>query len=180
MTVTLFLMTKLKFKRTEEEEAHRQARKESRRERKRKHERSQASSSKHHRTDDPTSRPTRKWASSDEEAGSKSSKYEGLHAEIEERRFREKMFDALGDDERLDGLEAEFNHFAHMPDRWRSSCLGKEKVRYEGDEYLAMDPNVMDDEEYAEWIRIGMYRYVNWIHFMYITTTMDVFQENAC
>ena len=84
-----------------------------------------------------------------------SSKRHKTDEDIEERQFREKMFDAMGEDERLDGLETQFNDFAHVPDRWRRSDLG-----YEGDDYLKMDPNAMDDEEYAEWIRIGMYRYV--------------------
>ena len=164
-------MTKIKFKRNAEEEAQYQARKNIRRERKRKREHYHADSSKQHRSDDPSSKPTRKWASSDEEqdfepkpSGSRGPSYEALQAEIEERRFREKMFDALGDDERIDELEARFNHFTHIPDRWKPSGSGKEKVRaqmYEGDEYLKVDPNALDDEEYAEWIRIGMYRYVS-------------------
>ncbi|KAF9529712.1 hypothetical protein CPB83DRAFT_789492, partial [Crepidotus variabilis] len=90
--------------------------------------------------------------------------YEALKAEVEDRRFREKMFDALGDDERIDGLEARLNDFAHVPEHWRSSStagLGKNKTRaqvYDEDEFLTMDPSTMDDEEYAEWVRIGMYR----------------------
>jgi hypothetical protein len=173
-------MTKIKFKRTAEEEAQHQARKEHRREKKRKREHCQAGASKHYRTDTPSSRPTRTWASSDEEldyepepSSSRGPGYEALQAEVEERRFREKMFDAMGDDERLDGLETRFNHFAHIPDRWKPSGLGKEKARaqlYEGDEYLKVDPNAFDDEEYAEWIRIGMYRYVHWIQ-LYVRHT---------
>ena len=183
-------MTKIKFKRTAAEEAQHQARKEIRRERKRKREHCQTGSSKHYRADVPSSRHTRKWTSSDEEheyepepSGSQSPNHEALQAEIEERRFREKMFDAMGDDERLDGLETRFNHFAHIPDRWKSSGLGKEKAReqmYEGDEYLKMDPNAFDDEEYAEWIRIGMYRYVNWVYSTYTIPIIHDLQENAC
>jgi hypothetical protein len=91
------------------------------------------------------------------------------------------MFDAMGDDDRIDGLEARFNHFTHIPDRWKPSGSGKEKARaqmYEGDEYLKMDPNALDDEDYAEWIRIGMYRYV--IASLHVhTPIMHDLQENA-
>lgn len=177
-------MTKLKFKRTAEEVEHR-ARKESRRESKRKRDPCKASSSKRHRIGDPSLKPAQKWTSSDEEHGlesgtSRCPNYEALQAEIEEHAFRQKMFDTLGDDERLDGLEAQFNDFAHIPDRWRQS---KEKARahmYEGDEYLNMNPNVMDDEEYAEWIRIGMYRQVNSIQSIYFGMTIYRLQENPC
>lgn len=86
--------------------------------------------------------------------------YDALRVEIEERQFREKMFDALREDERLDDLEARFNGFAHMPEHWKSTAQGKLSARvFDTDEYLKMDPNVLDDEEYAEWIRIGMYRF---------------------
>ena len=160
-------MTKLKFKRTEEEEAEHQARKERRREKKRKRERAQSNgSSKRHHTDEASEHPSRKWASSDEEGSIPHGvDYDLLKAEIEERRFREKMFDALGDDERLDGIGARFNDFVHLPMHWQhASTSGFEKAKtthvYSGDEYLKLDPNTMDGEEYAEWIRIGMYRFV--------------------
>ena len=162
-------MTKLKFKRTEEEEAEHQARKERRREKKRKRERAQSSSSsKRHHADEHSEHPSRKWASSDEDGIEESipqgTDYAFLKAEIEERRFREKMFDALGDDERLDGIGARFNDFVHLPMHWQhASTSGFEKAKTThvcgGDEYLKLDPNAMDDEEYAEWIRKGMYRY---------------------
>lgn len=81
--------------------------------------------------------------------------------------FREKMFDALGDDERLDSVEARFNDFASVPERWRTSSsprMGagtKGQARaYDDDELLKLDPRYMDEEEYAEWIRAGMYRFV--------------------
>lgn len=113
----------------------------------------------------------RKRKYDDGQAGS--SKRHQSGEQIEERQFREKMFDAMGDDERLDGLETHFNDFAHVPDRWKRSDLG-----YEGDEYLKMDPNAMDDDEYAEWIRIGMYRFV--VYLRYIDSYHKVLQENAC
>ncbi|KIK09244.1 hypothetical protein K443DRAFT_451405 [Laccaria amethystina LaAM-08-1] len=124
--------------------------------------------------------PPRKWASSDEDdAGSSygphpanSSKipsdwkenshkpdYDTIYAQLEEQRFREKMFDALGDDERLDSIEARFNDFGHLPDRWRSarSLKAGEGIRDE-DDFFRLDPQNMDEEEYAEWVRTGMYR----------------------
>jgi len=170
---------KLKLKRTPEEKEQHRLRKERRQEKKRKRESdgTQAgSSSKRVHGDDPS----RKWASSDEDemdygpqpAGSSShipphQDYDALKAEIEERIFREKMFDALGDDERLDSVEARFNDFAQVPERWQTSTpprMGagiKGKARaYDDDELLKLDPQYMDEEEYAEWIRAGMYRFV--------------------
>jgi len=161
---------KLKLKRTPEEEAEHLLRKEQKREKKRKREQGQyKSSSKRYHSEDV---PSRKWASSDEEevcgpqqaTSSRSHKYpsnyDALKAEIEEQMFREKMFDALGDDERLDSVEAQFNDFAHVPDHWRSD-KGKAKARvYDDEGPLNLDPRTMDDEEYAEWVRAGMYRSV--------------------
>ncbi|KAJ7818156.1 hypothetical protein B0H14DRAFT_3474001 [Mycena olivaceomarginata] len=63
----------------------------------------------------------------------------------------------------LDSLEAQMNDYAHVPDRWRTggADAGRSRVDYDvgADEFLKMDPRHMDDEEYAEWIRAGMYRY---------------------
>jgi hypothetical protein len=122
--------------------------------------------------------PSRKWASSDEDVdptAASSSKpggyahsreekpdYDRLRAEMEEQAFREKMFDALGDDERLDGVEAQMNDFAHVPDRWRSAATGPDVATtlYDEDDFLKLDPALLDDEEYAEWVRVGMWRCV--------------------
>jgi len=96
--------------------------------------------------------------------------YEAIRAELEEQRFREKMCGAFEDDERLDSIEARLNDFAHVPGRWRTGGTGRAKAKtgglgrvYEdgeedGDGILKIDPRYMDDEEYAEWIRAGMYR----------------------
>ena len=83
-----------------------------------------------------------------------------LRAEMEEQAFREKMFDALGDDERLDGIEAQFNDYAHVPNRWGGSATTRERVYHDEDSFLHTDPQHLDDEEYAEWVRLGMYRCV--------------------
>lgn len=79
---------------------------------------------------------------------------------MEEIRFRAKMFDAFADDERLDSLEARLNDYAHVPGHWRTES-SKARFNVSGDdEWLKMDPQDMDEEEYAEWVRMGMYRYV--------------------
>ena len=80
--------------------------------------------------------------------------YDRLQAEIEEERFRERLWGAMGDDERLDSVEASFNSYAHVPRRWRGG--GMERM----DDELDIDPRYMEDEDYAEWIRAGMWRYV--------------------
>lgn len=75
---------------------------------------------------------------------------DALRAELEERRFREKLFDAMGDDAGFDQAEAYYNDFSHVPHRWREpgqSTGAKEP-----------DTSTMDDEQYAEWIREGMWR----------------------
>lgn len=170
---------KLHLKRTPQDEASPESLKRKKKERKakRKHNFDQADSSshKHPRTDEDTSR---RWASSDDEPaaeydhqpGSSSMKhsehypsvkpdYDQIRAEIEDQRFRERMFEALEDDERLDSLEARLNDYAHVPDRWGLPASRK-PGNYNVDDFLTMDPSTMDEEEYAEWIRVGMYRYV--------------------
>jgi hypothetical protein len=169
---------KLNLKRTPEEDIQHRLRKERKRA-KRRHSshgdlKPQAGTSPHANEQDAG--PSRKWASSDEDdeveygpqpadipTNSKTyaqkPDYDALKAEIEQEMFRQKMFDVMGDDERLDSIEAEFNDFAQVPDRWRTSGAGKNKMNvFEEDGYVKMDPRYMDDEEYAEWVRIGMYR----------------------
>ncbi|EGO00845.1 hypothetical protein SERLA73DRAFT_133919 [Serpula lacrymans var. lacrymans S7.3] len=80
--------------------------------------------------------------------------YDEIRAQVEEERFREKMWGAYGDDERLDSVEARFNDYAHVPHRWRA---GGTYDGYPNNE-PATDPKFMDDDEYAEWIREGMWR----------------------
>lgn len=178
---------KLKLKRTPEEEAQRRLRKERRKERKRKHDDQDSragASSKKARVHE--SSPHMKWASSDEDeieigpqpAGASGSNsnipqsqsyahkpdYDALKAEIEQQRFREKMFDTMGEDDRLDSVEARFNDYAQVPDRWRMDG-GKSRQNVFEEDFVKQDPAVMDDEEYAEWIRVGMYRFVAQIGF---------------
>ncbi|KAG6885391.1 hypothetical protein C0993_002354 [Termitomyces sp. T159_Od127] len=154
-------MPKLRLKRTPEEEAAHQLRKQQRKEQKRKHKHEH--DNKSHKRHQPDSRL---WASSDEEPpltsdpqpGSSRSRdfgnpdYESIRADLEDQRFREKLFDAFADDERLDSVEARFNDFAHVPGRWRTdgAKLGKpvySDSEWGKDEFLKVDPRYMDDEE---------------------------------
>jgi hypothetical protein len=80
--------------------------------------------------------------------------YDTILSELEDARFREKMWDALRDDERLDGIDARFNDYAHVPDRWRANAARGGSPEDQTD----MDPRFMDDDTYAEWIRAGMWR----------------------
>ncbi|KAF5393210.1 hypothetical protein D9757_000514 [Collybiopsis confluens] len=84
--------------------------------------------------------------------------YKALRAQIEEEKFREKMAMAFEDDERMDSIEARLNTFAHVPMHWGGGTGNKRKINYEEDEFLTMDPMSMSEEEYVEWIRMGMYR----------------------
>jgi hypothetical protein len=170
-------MPKLHLKRTPEEEAAHRARKKKRKEDKKSEGRHNSRSSRKRAKQDEGTHP--KWASSDEEpADSKRSgsspiphvyhcspperDHDYAHAEAEELDFREKLFEALGDDERLDGLETRLNDFAHVPDRWRTSGASSSRNPrtniLDEDEFLGLDPRYMDDDEYAEWVRLGMYR----------------------
>jgi hypothetical protein len=83
-------------------------------------------------------------------AGSKAAvDLDALRAEMEERRFREKLFDAMGDDAGMDDAEARFNEYdEYVPPRWRDSEQSHSRD----------DPSHMDDGQYAEWVREGMWR----------------------
>ncbi|KAG1781938.1 hypothetical protein EV702DRAFT_495264 [Suillus placidus] len=80
--------------------------------------------------------------------------YDTILSELEDARFREKMWDALRDDERLDGIDARFNDYAHVPDRWRANAASVGSP----EDQVDTDPRFMDDDAYAEWIRAGMWR----------------------
>jgi hypothetical protein len=72
--------------------------------------------------------------------------YEQIKKELEEANFRAKLFDAMDDDERLDSIEARFSAY-HVPDRWQDSEPSSSTT----------NPNDMDEDEYAEWVRRGMW-----------------------
>lgn len=76
---------------------------------------------------------------------------DSIRAELEENAFAEKMWEAFEDDERLDGIHSRFDSYIHIPDRWADDRTGQ-------DSHLAKDPQYMNDDEYAEWIREGMWR----------------------
>lgn len=189
-------MPKLIFKRTPEEEAEHHARKARRKERKKRkrtdHSQDASKRSRRATDDDVTSR---RWASSDEgeddvnratasaphsraskadderaDGGFSQRVNDEIRAEMEERTYREKLFDAMGHDERLDGLENELNDFVHIPDRWKTAATGTaQKELYDKDNFLKLDPSALDDDEYAEWVRLGMYRYAFHTRFPKVT-----------
>jgi hypothetical protein len=74
------------------------------------------------------------------------------------------MVDALQDDEYLDSLEARLSSFAHVPGRW--SYHGPKPDGHGTEDMLHLDPQDMDDEEYIEWVRLGMYRCVRLVYIM--------------
>lgn len=75
----------------------------------------------------------------------------------EEESFQERLWDALRDDERLDGIETRLNEYAYIPRRWRGVSSRDSPDTVGG---LSDDPNLMNDDEYAEWMRAGMWRCV--------------------
>ncbi|KAI0937840.1 hypothetical protein AcW1_003891 [Taiwanofungus camphoratus] len=78
--------------------------------------------------------------------------YEQIRVQLEEEHFREKMWGALEDDERLDSVESRLNSYAHVPRRWRGG--GMDRM----DDELNIDPHLMEEEDYMEWVRAGMWR----------------------
>lgn len=78
--------------------------------------------------------------------------YDYFYAQAEENRFHEKMWGAFEDDDRLDSVEARFNSYTHIPRRWRGG--GMDKM----DDESNIDPQVMEEEDYAEWVRDNMWR----------------------
>ncbi|KAI6007706.1 hypothetical protein F5J12DRAFT_720439 [Pisolithus orientalis] len=76
---------------------------------------------------------------------------DAIRDEIEKEAFMEKMCGAFEDDERLDTIHSKFDSYVHIPGRWADNRTGQ-------DSHLARDPQYMDDDEYAEWVREGMWR----------------------
>lgn len=74
-----------------------------------------------------------------------------LRRELEEARFKEKLFDAMDEDQRLDQIEYSLN--AHIPSRYAHSTTNSQP----SSSGAGVDPSQMNDEEYAEWIRKGMW-----------------------
>ncbi|KAI5115928.1 hypothetical protein M0805_009864 [Coniferiporia weirii] len=98
---------------------------------------------------------------------------EAARARAEQERFDEKMRDALEDDglldplQRLDGVEARLNTYAHIPRRWRGTDEGFSTGLWMEDarEDIGLEPWQMNDDEYSEYIRAGMWRKKNQAEF---------------
>ena len=103
-------------------------------------------------------------------AGPSYSHLEGAEEEMRkaeaDARFREKMMDAFEDDgihdplQRLDGLEARMNKYDHIPRRWRGTEPGFAEALRDTEEDIGLQPWQMNDDEYAEYIRAGIWKYV--------------------
>lgn len=85
-----------------------------------------------------------------------STSYYSARNTVEDERFEQKLWDALGDDDRLDGVEARMNEYAHVPRRWRG--VGFREYNLDSMDGLNDDPRSMNDDEYAEWVRVGIWR----------------------
>lgn len=93
---------------------------------------------------------------------------EAQRARAEQEEFDAKMRDALEDDamfdhkQRLDGVEARLNSYAHIPRRWRGTNEGFGAGLWMEDalDEIGLQPWQMNDDEYAEYIRAGMWRCV--------------------
>ena len=72
----------------------------------------------------------------------------------EEEEFQQRLWDELGHQERLDNLTNNLNSYTHIPQRWKSGGTA------DLEDAVYNDPNSMDDERYAEWMRAGMWKYV--------------------
>lgn len=93
--------------------------------------------------------------------GPSASRHEPHTVPVAHDSFQEKLWDAFGDDDRLDTIEARLNEYAHIPRRWRG--VGSESqahAQYTMDGGIEGDPALMNDDEYAEWVRAGMWRCV--------------------
>lgn len=90
--------------------------------------------------------------------GPSTSRYGARGVPVIDDGFQERLWDALGDDDRLDAIETRLNDYAHVPRRWR----GVSPQAYGPDitSGLENNPELMDDDEYAEWVRVGMWRCV--------------------
>ncbi|CAG8598826.1 6839_t:CDS:1 [Acaulospora colombiana] len=73
--------------------------------------------------------------------------YTQIQKELEEAKFRAKLFDAMEDDERLDSIEARFNDY-RVPERWQYPSTSNS---------VNENPDYMEEDEYAEWVRRGMW-----------------------
>lgn len=142
------------LKETPEEAAEREWRRKRRKERKERHKprrkadpstSSTASKPKddRHSASAPTCDSDEGW---DAPSGSKKADLDSIRAEMEQARYYDQLQNAMDEDQRLDSIEAQFN--SYIPPRWRNDHDTQFSVRAEE----------MNDEEYAEWMREGMWR----------------------
>jgi len=75
----------------------------------------------------------------------------------EEEEFQQRLWDELGQQERLDNLTNNLNSYPHIPQRWKSDGMA------DLEDAVYNNPNLMDDERYAEWMRGGMWKYVTFV-----------------
>jgi len=162
---SLLAMPKLRLKRTpaeEEERAQRKARKAKRKETKhlgQKYDHGSSSTSAH----DNHHRSKRRATDTGEDANygtdyESDDRLEWLEEQQrrkqEEEEFQQRLWDELGQHERLDNLTSNLNSYPHIPQRWKSGGMA------DLEDAVYNDPNLMEDEHYAEWMREGMWKYV--------------------
>ena len=160
------IMPKLHLKRTpaeEEERAQRKARKAARKEAKHLGQKYDLRGSSSTSTHDSHHRSKRRATDTGEDANCDTD-YESddrlawleeqQHRKREEEEFQQRMWDELGQQERLDNLTSNLNSYTHIPRRWKSGGTA------DLEDAVYNDPNSMDDERYAEWMREGMWKYV--------------------
>ena len=159
-------MPKLRLKRTpaeEDERAQRKARKAQRKEGKRLGQNRGSSSTSTH---DDHHRSKRRATRTGEDANNDTDYESDDHLELleeQQRRkegeeeFQQRLWDELGQQERLDNLTSNLNSYPHIPQRWKYGGLADlENAVYD-------DPNLMDDDRYGEWVREGMWKYVTFV-----------------
>ena len=162
-------MPKLHLKRTpaeEEERAQRKARKAKRKEAKRAGQKYDLNGSSSTSTRDNHHRSKRRATDTGEDANYDTD-YESddrlqwleeqQHRKQEEEEFQQRLWDELGQQERLDNLTSNLNSYPHIPQRWKSGGMA------DLEDTVYHDPDLMDDEHYAEWVRQGMWKYVTFV-----------------
>jgi hypothetical protein len=162
-------MPKLRLKRTpaeEEERARRKARKAERKEAKRLGQKYDLRGSSSTSTRDNHHRSKRRATDTGEDAHydtdyESDDRLEWLEEQQrrkqEEDAFQQRLWDELGQQERLDNLTSNLNSYPHIPQRWKSGGMA------DLEDAVYNDPNLMEDERYAEWMREGMWKYVTFV-----------------
>ena len=162
-------MPKLRMKRTpaeEEERAQRKARKDKRKEAKRLGQKYELNGSSSTSTHDNHHRSKRHATDTGEDVNCNTDyesddRLEWLEEQQrrkqEEEEFQQRLWDELGEQERLDNLTTNLDSYPHIPRRWRSGGMA------DLEDGIYNDPNLMDEEHYAEWMREGMWKYATFV-----------------